>query len=135
MHLGPGARRDPDVDKAELAPRRDLGPSEAGDAHRDVGSQQLARALGHLLRGLAAHGADLFEQHRIDAEQGGLHVVLVADDAPAEHVARARHVREARAKEPARAGLGAREPQAVLPERFHDAGFERHLGIRASLGG
>ena len=73
------------------------------------------------------------DEHLGHAELGRLDVVRVGHDAAGEDVARARHVREPRGHEPARAGLRGREPvPALAAQREHDL-RDRPLVLREEV--
>ena len=96
--------------EAHRADRDAVLLGRARDARRrdaDVGAEHTLRAFGHLARRVLAH-----DRLGRDAEHRALHVGRVRADRAAEHVARAGHVDDARADQPAGQRLGDAERPA-----------------------
>src|ERR1700691_1752487 len=91
-------RRKADKDETTVFAIR---PRIAGDGQRVVRSCSGPSTLRHRLRYRLAHRAVLPDQHRADAEELGIHLIGVSDEAAAEIIRRRRNCRDSSAQEPA----------------------------------
>ena len=76
----------------------------------------LARAAGHLMRGLARDGGADIQRLLLHAEQRVLDFIRIADDAALVDLRRAGHVGQQLADQPAGARLRRRQRQSLLPQ-------------------
>ena len=84
VRVVPGAA-DGEADRADgLFGRAAARPRHAGDGHGHQGAADTLHALGHLARRRLADGAEVGDRLGLDAEDAGLDLVVVGDDAAAE---------------------------------------------------
>ena len=97
-----------------------LRAGDAGDRHRHRRAADPLRPLRHLARGRLADRAEVGDGLGLDAQDAGLHLVGVGDDAAAEESAGARLRRDELARQPAGARLGDRQRRLLRVQRLGD---------------
>ncbi|GIM64919.1 hypothetical protein Pve01_84590 [Planomonospora venezuelensis] len=107
---------DREVDGARRAALLGAGTTHAGDAERDVGAQQRAYAVRHLLRAHGGHHGTAG-----DAQHLELHLLVVGDDRAAVPLARGLAATEEGRDPPGGQRLRDRDPQAAGRRQPGDA--------------